>query len=271
MELLCEVTIPNYIRRILISQSRNIKYYEKGKKKRPDGKFKAPAYDYLPFEVTRLGKKVTVYFLANVKTKERVIANPRSAGTPKYKVINGQDLHRLTLMDYDRIKIINAIKKQMIEYVDKLEPIKKFPIRILCEIHDTIEDEYQATNPDWDVDNRFLFYGKVFQDTLSGSKLIVNSKVQTTTKQIIPDDHRGFITQSPTPLFVPIENGEERKLVFKIYHDDRPLIQSHPFYKDINFLHGEICPNCQGDDSILQLNNVKLNCPYCDGYNVQNL
>lgn len=263
MELLCEVVIPQYVRVIETSASRMAKYYEEGKKKRPLTKYKSPQFDYVPFKVIRNGKTTQVKFLANVKTGEKVIANPKTAGTPKYKIINGSDLHTLRLEDYERSKIIKAIKKQIIPIVDKLEPIKKFPLRILCEIHDTFDDVLISSNPNWDVDNRALFYSKVFQDVLSGCKLIVNDVVRPTTKQIIPDDHRGFISQAPSPLFVPIEDADNRKLVYRIYHDDREIIQKNPYYIDINFLHSDICPNCHGND--VELNNVKLNCPYCNG------
>jgi hypothetical protein len=263
MELLAEVTIPKYVRQIMTTKSRGTKYYEFGMKKRPKTKYKSPTFDYLPFNVIRNGKKTVVKFLANVSTGEKVIANPKTKGTPKYKIINGQDLHTLRLEDYERSAIIRAIKAQMIPIVNSLDRIKKFPLRILCEIHDTIDDELIASDPDWDVDNRMAFYSKVFQDVLSGCKSTESGILKTTTKQIIPDDHRGFITQSPTPLFVPIEDSENRKLVFKIYHDDRECIQSHSFYKDINYLYGAICPNCQGKK--IELNNKLLTCPYCNG------
>lgn len=245
MELLATVEIPEYVRAIKLSESRRTAYYERGKKKLP----------------AKLEKQIGVNMKWTfINGKEyltdaygtRIIANPTSAGTPKVEVIKGNALHSLRMLDSTRSKILKAIKEDMTRHIEKLEPITKFPIRIICEIHDTVIDWMYIDNKsglpkdtNWDIDNRFLFYGKAFPDILSGSPMIeevitadrdssgkrikIKQRVFT-SKRIIPDDGRKFITQPPVPLFCPIEDTTKRKLVFKIYHDDREIIKNNPHY-----------------------------------------
>lgn len=236
MELLATVTINEYVRLVTLSESRRTTYYEKGKKKVPKKYADKIGVDYKWTDIN--GK---TYLTDAWGT--RIISNPNAAGTPKGEVISGNSLHSLRMLDSTRSKIIKAIKQQMIPEIEKLEPITKFPIRILCELHDTVVDWMYIDNKtlqpkeiNWDIDNRFLFYGKVFPDVLQGTPMIQEdreTKIKKrvfTSKRIIPDDGRKYITQPPTPLFVPIKDTKDRKLVFKIYHDDRDIIKEHEHY-----------------------------------------
>ncbi len=243
MELLATVTIPQYIRVIKTADKRLATRYKKGEK------IPKKYTDKLGIDYDFDSKGI----LINIDTKEKVVKNSKSAGTPRYKIINGQDLHTLTLADYERSKIIKAIKEQMIPEVNKLQPITKFPIRILCELHDTYFDQIHLLTSgrvreeiNWDIDNRGLFYCKTFPDVLCGSPYVDNLReengltvirndkevkvIKYQNTRIIPDDNRRYITQAPTALFCPIENAEDRKLVFKIYHDDREIIHSNINY-----------------------------------------
>jgi len=235
-ELLGTVTIHKYIRHVVTTMRRGAKYYEKGEK--IPLKYESRIGKDLHWVVIKDGGKP----LLVDEEEEPIVKNPNVAGKPKLLVINGQDLHTLRMKDYDRSKVIKAIKAQMIPEVEKLETIISFPIRILCELHDTYMDyEYLKKNGepaiiDWDIDNRGLFYVKTFPDVLSGCPYIHEDKKAKTkeiryqSKRIIPNDHRGYITQPPVPLFIPIENPEERKLVFHIYKDNREVIQKSKFY-----------------------------------------
>ncbi len=78
--IICRVEIPDYIERIQLSKSRRPKFFQKGDnipKRYRDERF---------FNFNGRG------VLVNVDTEERVIANPRAAGTPREKRINGQDI-----------------------------------------------------------------------------------------------------------------------------------------------------------------------------------
>ncbi len=240
------VTINNYVRTYVISNKVRPKYFEKGTSKKIPLKYcnksiykktgvRMPAAPYVwkDFKVTRKKVRVTKEFLYNLETGERVISNIKNVGKQKFSIINGQKLHQLTMADYERSKIIKAIKAQMIPEVAKLEPIKpdQLPVRIQFILCDTYHDTIANGDPDWDLDNRGLMYAKTFCDVLSGCKENVDGKVIPTTKVIIPDDHRGYITQAPAPVYWPVDKPEKRKLVFKITTDTRDIIKNSPHYQ----------------------------------------
>lgn len=228
MLLLRELVIPKYIRRVRLSDARRAEYYELGKKKIKAKKYQDTSkYGFRPFKVIRNGKLTEVYFLTNLATGDRVLKNPLSAGTPKDKLINGQDIYNQTIIEQTRNKILQEIKKSFTPYVNTLEPIDIFdlPVRIEVELHDTILEE--GSSQLWDVDNRFYMYGKAFQDVLTGNKL----KGVARNKIILPDDNNLIVSKPPAPLFIPVSSSEERKLVFKIYKEEDPRIINSILYK----------------------------------------
>lgn len=215
-ELIATVEIPNYIRKVIVAKARRPTYYTKKDKKIPQ-KYLASLEKKRLFWVYNEKKKDT--FLCDVNGNP-IIKNSKSAGTPRYLPIRGNDLHRLTLKDFQRSKIVKAIKEQFIPYVANLEviPREKFPLRILMEIHTTLKDPEGNKEGTWDVDNHGLWYAKVFPDVLCGCPFAEEGKsINYQSKRIIEDDNASVIIQPPTPLFKPIENYEDRKLVFKIY------------------------------------------------------
>lgn len=237
MELLGKVEINQYVRLVTLSEKRRATYYEKGKKKLPAKYEKELNVNY---KWTIIQGKT---YLTDAHG-ERILSNPNSVGQPKGYVIKGNDLWSLRMIEGNKAKITKAIKEQMIKEIEKLDPIIKYPLRILCELHDTVLDwmyiDSKSGLPketNWDVDNRGLFYCKIFLDVLQGTPMIEKSKIKgdkgrliKTSKEIIPNDNRFYVTQPPVPLFVPIEDTTKRKLVFLIYHDDREIIKNHPDY-----------------------------------------
>lgn len=207
------VELPEYIRRVKLSNSRLATYYEEGKKKLPK------KYQNETFEYRKIKKGgVMRSFLFNKLTGERVIANPVSKGTPKYYLINGQDLYNGQVKMHMRNNVITAIKDAFRPFVKGLPAITKFPLRIEAELHDMVRDPLNK-NQLWDIDNRTLgWYVKAFQDLLK-------------SEGIIPDDNILYITQPPVPLFVPVEDTAERKLTFKFYHDQRDCIINSSHYQ----------------------------------------
>lgn len=197
------VEIPDYIRKIKVSNARNKKYYEKGKKEPVSVKYKdRTLYDYVPFA----GSKS---YLIEKKTGERVIANPKAAGTPNVVTINGQSLYNGAVSKHLRSKILSDIKESYTPYINQMDVIEKYPIVIKMEIHDVI---YESTSL-WDVDNRSWPYIKAFQDCLTGNKDKLGNKK---CKQIIPDDNILYVTTPPSPKFIPVSDPKDRKLVFII-------------------------------------------------------
>jgi len=233
-KLIAEVEIRDYPRRILKSKKRNPKYFKRTDSM-PKNKLSKIGIDYewQPFVRTVKGKPQKVDYLVEIDSQKRVIKNTLTAGTPSYLIINGQRLHQLTLADYDRSTIINKLKQVMCMAVANLEPITVKPLIIEGELHDNYYDEY-SINADWDMDNRELFYNKTFQDVLTGckSKNARTGKIEATSKVIIEDDHRGFVTGPPHLLFVPIPEGMTRKIIYRIYQDLRPVILKNKHYKE---------------------------------------
>lgn len=243
-KLIAEVVIENYPRRIIKSKKRNAKYFKKGDSI-PKNKLNkiGTDYEWQDFIATVKGVRQSVKYLVEIDSQKRVIKNTRTAGTPSYLIINGQKLHQLTLKDYDRSTIITKLKEVMCMAVANLEPIKVRPLIIEGELHDTYYDQLVTrgnkvvtdSSADWDIDNRELFYNKTFQDVLTGckSKNPRTGKIEPTSKVIIPDDHRGYITQPPHLMFVPIAKNKTPKIIYRIYQDLRPIILSSPHYTEI--------------------------------------
>jgi hypothetical protein len=142
-----------------------------------------------------------------------VIANINQAGKPRIIQIKGQDIYSGNIREFTRGAIMEAIKNSYIPCLKDISPVSKYPIKIAMELHDTIDNVYGNKNQRWDVDNRAYPYCKAFPDVL-------------TDLGIIEDDDRLHITQPPVPIFCPIDNHEDRKLVFIIEHDTRDIISN---------------------------------------------
>lgn len=218
-----KIEIPNYLRKVKLSEARKKKYYVKGKNEPVAKKYNnTEHYEWVKFK----GQ----YFLVDVETRERVISNPRAAGTPRFITINGQKIYNGEIDKHVRNKVLSSIKDSFAPYINKLPVITEYPIRIDMEIHDTIREP--SSNALWDVDNRAWPYIKAFQDCLTGNKDKAGKK---RNRQIIPDDNNLFIPRSPSPLFVPVEDEKDRKLVFIISNETDPrVINNKEHQKQLN-------------------------------------
>tara|TARA_R110000765_G_scaffold311185_7_gene404392 strand:+ start:322 stop:1026 length:705 start_codon:yes stop_codon:yes gene_type:complete len=217
------VEIPDYLRRVKLSNARRAKYYELGK-----ALPKAKKYaDTKLYEWRVRGKKS---FLYDKKTDERVIANPKAAGTPNVMVINGQKIYNGEMNPNMRAKIMNEIKSSFYHHIKHLKPIPKkyFPLKIELEIHDTIREERSGCL--WDADNRAYPYTKAFQDCLTGS---ADKTGEKRIKQIIPDDNILFVSTAASPKFIPIAIGEQRKIVFTISQETDERVIKNKEYTEL--------------------------------------
>lgn len=150
---------------------------------------------------------------------EKVIANATKAGQPRYHIISGQDLYS-GLNPFIRTKIVDSLK----EYYYKILMGYDFevfrsgnsetspPYLIHLEIHDTIKSEFDTSKKGdgrrWDVGNRAFPYMKTFLDFISTG--------YEDFKAILEDDDRLNIA-GESVIFIPIKEGEQRKLVFKLF------------------------------------------------------
>ncbi len=214
-ELLASVEIPLYLRDYIKSKNVRPKYYTK--KSKIPSKYNPENCAWMDFQVINKGKKVFKSLLVYKATKERVIANPHLVGTQKRMNINGQGIYNGNIQQHDRNSMIGQIKDSFRPEIKKMPILLRFPLIFQVELYDTIIDEEFSNGQDWDLDNRFFPYGKAFAD-------------ECKKQGKIPDDNRYYITSPPHPIFVPVEDVLDRKLVISIYKDNRPCIINNYLY-----------------------------------------
>jgi hypothetical protein len=194
-----EVTIPLYVRKVQLSNARNKKYYEEGKKLPKAAKYYNPAnYQFVLYPNK-------IKYLTDMKTKERVVANPKAAGTPGWTTINGQNFYNGTIREHTRAKVVNTIKEQFTPYIEQLTPLKPedYPIRIKVHIKDVL---IEGTSY-WDLDNRIGPYLKCSQDILTGN--------HGKSKKIIEDDDTRYL-RSIHLDYTEIADNNQRELKITI-------------------------------------------------------
>ena len=190
MNKVWKIIIPNYEDKVPISQRRRAKYYKKE--------------DY---DKGKLPKKYQVQLQRGLMTfdskgfiidlsKNRVIANPLSAGKPKYWTINGQRIYDGSLHYTARSKVARWAHKYLGEYVKQLPKInipKGRHLRIWLDIYKP------GDKLNWDCDNQWI-WTKWFLDTL-------------VELEKIPDDNVEYVRSSGQINYI---ESDERKLVFNI-------------------------------------------------------
>jgi hypothetical protein len=206
---------------VKLSDSRRPQYYEFGKKFKIPAKY-ADTERYV-WKGMNVGKKAKV-LLVDKKLGVPVVRNSRSLNKPKYKTINNQLIYSDGVNPYERDKIVKAMKRFFIPFVETLDPIKDedLPVRILVEVH----RPYIGVNGQpWDVDNHFVLYQKVLQDVLQGTK---DKEGKHQSKVILPEDCNLVISMPPAPLHIPVETEDDRKFVIRIYSEfDERIVNYH--------------------------------------------
>lgn len=268
MNLPITITIPKFVRKILVSDKQRANYYEwdgntiKGKgKKLPLSFYKnknnlslntriEDLKDYFALSLYYKGKLKGLYrdskilssinlndkdarvFLSRSISKEinlftfesfeKVISNPRIVGKPRYYLIRGQDIYSGNLREHFRGFVMDSIKKSYLPYVKDLPVIDSYPVKIECELHDTIKNHYDQDSSElgqrFDLDNYIYPYYKAFPDLL-------------TNLGKLKDDDRLHVSQIGAVKFCPVDNHEDRKLVFIISLEDREVITQNSTYQ----------------------------------------
>lgn len=153
----------------------------------------------------------------------RIVSNPIKVGTPKMKVINAQDIFSGKIQSFEKESIMLKIKKTFVPYIQNLPAFKPedYPLRIRLYVYDTVKNEFDRSLMDdagtrWDMINRSYMYSKAFGDLLVEG--LVDKSIKTT--KVLMDDDRLHVTEDGGGVFCPIENPNNRKLVFVIGKDD---------------------------------------------------
>ncbi len=195
-----EITIPHYIHQVQVANKRITKYYHqksgRGKVKKDiteiPKKYGATGYDLMGFAIDKEGR--------------RIIANPLSAGTAKYIPINGQIFYSQKGGQFTRAKIVQELHSFYKDNIN-LKPFldKDYPLVIQMNWF------FPYSHKTMDSTNMYFAYQKTFEDVL-------------TNMGIIKDDEVRYVTGG-FPIYTPIQNFEDRKLVFTFYTDMRAEIQ----------------------------------------------
>ena len=175
-EVIYEIVIPNYPSKIKLSEKQRPKYYMKGKGKEVPKKYRNDRYTYKD------------KFLVDVVTNEKVIANPRLAGTPKMWNVNFQAIWNQQIKYQARAMITNKLKDIFIPYIKKLKPITQFPIQFEIFIFDI--------DMVVDISNKGVIYTKIIEDLLTEYK-------------IIPDDKAEFINDTGRCKYIKVNTEDE--------------------------------------------------------------
>ncbi len=261
------IEIPKFVRKIQVSEKQRAYYFEwtgifiKGKSKTLPISFYKNKYD-IPVHTTiehlkdgfvigcvKNGKVVATHRDTGLlpKTEELqttyknvkfylcrtegnkfvpVLCNPKKVGTPKFYLIKGQDIYSGNLREHFKGQVMDAIKQSYLKYVKIIPVIDSYPVKIECELHETIKNYYDRSKDlgqRWDVDNYMYPYLKAFPDLLVSLKKL-------------KDDDRLHLPSSIGVKFIPIENHDDRKLVFIISSDDRDEIKNN---KEIQDYHSD--------------------------------
>lgn len=153
---------------------------------------------------------------------ELVIANPKKVGTPKYYLIKGQDIYSGNLREHQKGLVMDKIKESYLPYVKDIPIIDSYPVKITCELHETIKNFYDRSKElgqRWDIDNYIYLYTKAFPDLL------------VSLGKLKDDDRLHFPSNIPV-IFIPVADHEDRKFVFIISKDDRAEIKNNLIYQE---------------------------------------
>lgn len=181
------VEIP-FSEEILISKERRAKPYIKDKSRVPK---KYQTEDYIWNSKGYLISKLTGTIVAS---------NGKTAGKPRYKRVNGQDIYNGNTFRQGRAHLAKLIHEKFTPYLREIEPlleVKNYPLGLYLNFH-----VHDRGKQNIDNDNKWI-WEKCIQDTL-------------TQLGIIPDDNPYIIWENikRTILIAP---EKEEKIVIEIY------------------------------------------------------
>ncbi len=183
MKELYRAEIPQYLTQIKVSDARPYRIYTHHME--VPKKYQKEDYDFNTYGV-----------LVNRHTDEVVLANPNTAGKPKFRKINGRDIYTGRVSPTMRAKILREMKAF---YFNQLPNIRR-PILHACKLKLDIYNIVEESVPE--LDNMSLIIIKVLQDVL----------VQ---KGILPKKNREVLKGFEVNYF-PIVNTASRKLIITL-------------------------------------------------------
>lgn len=213
-ELICEIIIPNYPDKVLVSNKINPKYYKSQISTVRGVKATKSFYQKNSLRLNSKGKEIVIStselkpdfkfdekgYLINLITNEKIISNIYKVGKPNYFVINFQPIYNQFLQYEARNNIVIKLSKIFEPFIKNIQNITEFPIRI---------DKFiLSSEMPIDVDNKFALYTKVITDLL-----VKEGK--------IPNDKSEFINDNGRGKWIKSENRSD--MIIKIYKSNNEL------------------------------------------------
>lgn len=191
-DLIHEIIIPDYPDKIKLSDSRRPTYFVKNKSSKIPKKYQNENYGWVN------------EFLVDKRTGEKVIRNSKSVGTPRYWSVNFQAIWNGQIKHQNRASITSKLKDVFRPYIEELDIITQYPIKIEIFLHDV--------EMPIDVDNKGVVYTKIITD------LLVNTnKGMDDNKSIIPDDSSAYVNDTGRCKWVKVNNYNDIKMVIRIW------------------------------------------------------
>lgn len=191
-----KLELPQYPIEAITSKSTNPKYYSvvsgRGRTKK------------LPKTLEKNGYTIDLDNFYLNSQGERVVSNTKKVGKPGTIPINAQIFY--VGKPFQRMAIKNFVSAYLTDKVKQMDKID-YPVLIESEVH----APYEHRLPD--MNNIGYVWDKILTDVM-------------VTEGIIVDDNPLYITKpGSAPLYHPIENFEDRKIVFNFYKDTRKEIE----------------------------------------------
>lgn len=196
-ELLRVIEIPNYPSRVLIAKSRRPVFYV-NMDSSVKGKTDIPKSFLKNTEKYSFDSRGVLF---NNVTGEPQIANPYTAGKPRYWVVNFQDIYNQSITQHARNMRIDKLKNILKPYIIGVEALSEqdYPLEICINLYDV---EMPV-----DISNKGVIYIKVIEDLLKKEGKIIDDKID-------------FVNSSGGCKFVKVEDESEIKMEVKIYKSD---------------------------------------------------
>lgn len=152
-KILTSIKIEDFSEYIQIAKARRATYYIKGKCRLPKKYDNNPEYGFNNKDQ-----------LINLETGVSVIKNSRSAGTPRFKKINGQDIYNGNISRQARASLVKNVHNYFIPILKDLElpkDLDEYPLtmELIFKVHD--KGKFNVDN-----DNKWI-WRKCIQDTIS--------------------------------------------------------------------------------------------------------
>lgn len=192
-----------------MSEKRRAKYFDKREEFKLPLKYQnKERYVWKEKPAIVNGARVKKTALFDLQTNNFVVKNAVAASRPRMQSIAGNEFFP-GLHEHVRMKVVETLKADFKKHFPPTLNLK-FPILCTCELHTT------PKYANWDLDNLWI-YTKCFQDAMKEANLVY-------------DDNIKYITQAPSPRFIPVTREKDRALIYTFSTDTDPRITEHLLY-----------------------------------------